>query len=85
MIVDFQKFIELIPDLVKQAELEISGYGSGVQRRQFVIDEINKIVDVPFVPESVEGSIIGIMVDAVVTAFNKLFGKKWIDKVEAKP
>lgn len=84
MLVDIQKAIELIPALVRQAEVEIKGEGNGVQRRQFVVDSINAIVDIPFLPEVTEGAIIGVLVDAVVAGFNKVFGKKWIDKVETQ-
>jgi len=82
MIVDLQKAIELIPALIQQAEHEIKGESSGPERRKFVIDSVNAIIDLPFVPESVEETALGFIVDGIVTAFNKLFGKNWIKKVD---
>jgi hypothetical protein len=83
MLVDIQKVIELIPSLVVQAQLEIKGEGTGAQRKKFVIDSLNAVVDIPFLTEPTEAAIIGFMVEAVVQGFKKVFGDKWIEKIES--
>jgi hypothetical protein len=77
MIVDWQKLTELIPDIIRQAELEIQGEGSGAQRREFVMNTINAVIDVPFLSETTEGRLLGSLIDLVVASFNRTFGKNW--------
>ena len=40
---------------------------------------LNEIVDIPFIPEFVEASLIGWSIDLVVMVFNKIGGQKWLD------
>lgn len=82
MIISIQKAIELIPSLIHQAEVEIRGEGNGAQRRAWVIESLNSVIDIPFVPESAEAAIIDLLISVIIGSFNKLFGKNWLEKVE---
>ncbi len=50
---------------------------SSEQKRKLAVDVINLLVNVPAIPEWLEGKIIGIIVDAVVEFANDAFGKAW--------
>jgi len=38
-------------------------------------------VDIPYLPEAVEGIVIGFAIDMLVSAVNKWFGNDWLDKI----
>jgi len=80
---DWTKLFEKIVDVVHKAE-ELYRKKTGAEKRKFAINCINALVDVPYVPERIEGWIIGLCVDLVVYLYNKWFGHDWIKKVEVK-
>lgn len=51
---------------------------AGPQKRELAVAVINKLVDIPYVPENLEAIIIGFAVDNIVNAFNAKFGKGWL-------
>lgn len=77
-----QDAIKLVPFVVKRVE-EISGdlKLAGSQKRDLAVAIINKLVDIPWVPEALEGKIIGMAVDAIIAAFNRYLGKSWLGKL----
>lgn len=54
---------------------------SGEDKKAVAVEMLNDIIDIPWVPEFVEGSLIGWSVDLVVMLFNKYIGKSWIDLI----
>lgn len=57
------RLIGAIRVLMQLAEVMIPG--DGEDRRAFVISQINALIDIPFVPESTEEKMIGMIVDTV--------------------
>lgn len=56
---------------------------AGEKKRDLAVAIINKLVDLPFLNESMEATVIGFVIDAIVTAFNRNFGKNWFSKIGA--
>lgn len=52
---------------------------SGEDKKAVAVEMLNDIIDIPFIPDFVEGSLIGWSVDLVVDVFNKLGGQTWLD------
>ena len=70
---------EAVPDVVKLVE----GVGQdedikGSDKKALAVAVLNTLIDIPFLPESVESMLIGWAIDAVVSALNKLVGKDWL-------
>jgi len=70
---------EAVPDVVKLVE----GVGQdedikGSDKKALAVAILNELIDIPFLPESVEGMLIGWAIDAVIAALNKLVGKDWL-------
>ncbi|MFA5161856.1 MAG: hypothetical protein WC421_06385 [Elusimicrobiales bacterium] len=70
---------EAVPDVVKLVE----GVGQdedikGSDKKALAVAILNALIDIPFLPESVEGMLIGWAIDAVIAALNKLVGKDWL-------
>jgi len=74
--------INVLPDVVKAVEVSASNVKlASDAKRELAIVIINKLIDVPYVPEVGEAVLIGLAIDTLISAFNKLFGKNWLDKV----
>lgn len=73
--------IKNIPDVVQAVEkLSSDAKLSGDQKKDVVVEILNRYIDIPLIPESGEAILIGFVVDAVVAAFNK-YGHDWIAKL----
>lgn len=57
------RLIGAIRVLMQLAEVMIPGDSEG--KRAFVISQINALIDIPFIPESTEEKMIGMIVDTV--------------------
>jgi len=57
------RLIGAIRVLMQLAEVMIPG--DGEDKRAFVISQINALIDIPFIPESTEEKMIGMIVDTV--------------------
>lgn len=53
----------------------------GEQKREVAIDVINELINIPVLPEFVEASIIGWIIDILVETFNKLGGQEWLNQL----
>ena len=80
---DWTKLFEQFEKVVHKAE-KLVHLKTGAEKRKFAIDCINALVDIPYVPERIEGWIIGLCVDLVIYLYNKWFGHDWINKTEVK-
>ena len=70
-----------IPDVVHAVEkVCIDLKLAGDKKKEVAVLIINGMLDIPWIPESVEATLIGFAIDSVVAAFNK-FGKNWIEKL----
>ena len=70
--------VKNIPDVVAAVEKVGNDLKlAGAQKRDLAVKILNKLIDIPLVPESVEAILIGFVVDAVVAAYNK-YGKDWL-------
>lgn len=54
---------------------------AGSQKKELAVAIINKLIDIPYVPENMEAIIIGFTIDAIIGAFNRKFGTSWLAKV----
>ena len=60
------------------AETELKGK-TGAEKRAVVVGKLNEIINLPWVPEWVEGKLIGWLVDLCCGKLNWLFGHDWKD------
>lgn len=54
---------------------------NGIKKRDYVVEALNNIIDIPWIPEKIEEKLFGLMVDIIIEIINSYFGKDWIDKV----
>ena len=54
---------------------------ASTQKKDLAVEIINRFIDIPYVPENMEGILIGFTIDAIVGAFNRKFGKTWLTKI----
>lgn len=72
----------LITDVIQRVEiLGVDAALAGGQKKELAVEIINKLVDIPYVPEQMEAVLIGFTIDAIVGAFNRKFGKSWLAKI----
>ena len=72
---------DVVSTVVRSIEDFASGMEdfSGEQKREAAIEILNDLLDVPFMPEFVEASLIGWTIDVLVTSFNRLGGNDWLE------
>jgi len=73
----------VIPDVI--CVVEATGTDEdlkGADKKELAVAILNALVDIPFLPESVEAMLIGWAIDAVIAALNKLVGKDWLEKLQ---
>lgn len=51
----------------------------GEQKREVAVNMLNEIIDIPFIPEFVESSLIGWSIDLAVDLFNRIGGQTWLE------
>lgn len=74
--------VSVITDVVQRVEtLGADLKLAGAQKKELAVAVINSLVDIPWVPEALEAQLIEFAVDAIVGAFNKKFGKGWLEKI----
>jgi hypothetical protein len=74
--------LKILPAVIKKVEEVAGGVAlAGAEKKELAVAVINKLVDIPWVPESAEAYIIGLGIDAAVAALNRLLGTSWLEKV----
>ena len=74
--------VSVITDVVQRVEtLGADLKLAGAQKKELAVAVIDSLVDIPWVPEALEAQLIEFAVDAIVGAFNKKFGKGWLEKI----
>lgn len=73
--------LDVVPDVVSLVEAEAADL-AGADKKALAVAVLNKLIDIPFIPESVETIIIGWAIDAAVAALNKLVGNDWLAKLQ---
>lgn len=72
---------ELLPEVIRMVEAAAADEEIiGADKKKLAVTLLNKLIDIPMLPEAVEGMLIGWAIDAIVSALNKLFGKDWLAK-----
>jgi hypothetical protein len=71
-------------ELVLRAEKEMSGR-SGEEKKEWVVNTINALVDIPFVPEWIEGAVIGYVADLTCEKLNWLSDYMFGSTVKIEP
>lgn len=75
------EIIKNIPHVVEAVErLSKSVPMSGEQKKDVAVEIINRFIDIPLLPEAAEAVLIGLVIDAVVAAFNR-YGHGWMEKI----
>jgi len=71
-----------IKEFIQRVE-DIGGDLSGAQKKEIVIDSLNDVIDIPFLPEDWEEALLSTLIDQLVKIYNDhhLWGHK--DHVEA--
>jgi hypothetical protein len=70
-------------EIITLAVKKIEDYSKNVQsltseeKKSLAVRVINELVDIPWVPESIEAVLFGWLVDFAIHLFNKLSGKAW--------
>lgn len=79
---DVKSALQIIPAVIKKVE-EISKNVklASSQKKELAVAVINKLVDIPWVPEAAEAVLIGLAIDAIIAAVNKWFGASWLAKL----
>ena len=65
--------VQRIERLAKAATL------AGPEKRALAVEVLNRLVDIPFLPETTEAWLIGWAIDRAVAEFNKRLGHVWRD------
>jgi hypothetical protein len=63
------KLMQTLGLAIRLAE-EMFGEGTGEQKKQFVIDTVNKKIDIPLLPEQFEATLLGLLIDFIVDTYN---------------
>lgn len=73
------KLVVIIPAVVKLVESGAAAIGglTGEQKRKLAVNVINELVDVPVMPEWMEATAIGWVVDSIVAWWNKNGTEGW--------
>jgi len=75
--------IKYIPAAIKSVEFEAIKEGfNGADKKQLAVSIINKLINIPIMPEWLEEKIIGFAIDAIITTLNKFLGKNWGEKIQ---
>lgn len=77
-------FMELLTAgaiVIEKIAYDAKGVALGTEKKKALVDWINSVVDIPWVPEGLEDNIIEFVVDKLIDWFNLLFGKNWINKI----
>ena len=79
---DVKSALQIIPAVIKKVE-EISKNVklASSQKKELAVSVINRLVDIPWVPEAAEAVLIGLAIDAIIAAVNKWFGASWLAKL----
>lgn len=69
----------LLPDAILAVEKVAPAVGglTGEEKKKLAVDLINKAVDIPYLPEWVEGKILNIVIDLIIATINKWLGHAW--------
>ena len=78
---NWKEIFNIIPVVIKEVEIlvQIKDLDKAC-KRELAILVLNAIIDLPIIGEKQEAWLIGYMIDAIIAAFNTIFGKKWIEK-----
>jgi len=72
---EWKKIAKSVLNAVRGVEKIYPGLG-GEDKKQKAIQIINNVVDIPFLPETIEAQLISILIDCVVEILNTAFWKK---------
>ncbi|MGB5107346.1 MAG: hypothetical protein WBP29_11255 [Candidatus Zixiibacteriota bacterium] len=79
----FMEMIQAGARAVEKFCYDAKGVALGSEKKKALVDWLNSVVDIPWVPESLEDNIIEFVVDKLIAWFNTVFGKNWIEKIPA--
>jgi len=67
-----QGVVSIVEEYAKEVSAEIeAGVISGADKKKIAVSILNAAIDIPWIPEAIEGMVIGYLVDWVVDLLNK--------------
>ena len=82
---NFKDVLSLVPFLVRLLEnLSYKSEINKADKKVLAVKVLNRLIDVPALPEWAEEKLLGLLVDQVVEAFNQTLGKVWKTNKEEK-
>jgi hypothetical protein len=60
-----KKYFPQMRELILKAE-DLYESGKGQEKKKYVVDKLNELINIPLLPEVIEGKLIGIVIDAMV-------------------
>lgn len=71
-----KKWYESLVEFVLKAEQEFTAPKSGEEKKAFVVNAINALIDIPIIPEFIEAKLLDAAIDLAVYVFNTYIWKK---------
>lgn len=71
----------LVVVVAVEREAAVIGTLSSADKKALAVDVLNWLIDVPHVPEWIEGKILAIVIDLTVVALNRFFSKNWLSSI----
>lgn len=73
---------ELIVEVIAAVEKYSVELGkiSKEDKREIAVDTLNSLIDIPYMPEWLEGRVFGFAIDGAIQLLNRFVGKDWLSK-----
>jgi len=75
--------VDLLQSVIVEVEKTAQEVGGmlGAEKKELAVAILNKLIDIPILPEWVEAKVIEYIIDVVIALMNKWFGKLWIKTI----
>lgn len=77
----FMELLQVGATAVEKIAYDAKGVATGTDKKEALVDWINSVVDIPWVPEGFEDNIIEFVIDKLIAWLNTLFGKDWLQHI----
>ena len=73
-----KKYFPQMRELILKAE-DLYKSGEGQEKKKFVVDKLNELINIPLLPEIIEGKLISIIIDAMVYIIFNIAEEKGVE------
>lgn len=77
--------IEAAAHVIEKMAYDAKGVITGEEKKKALIDWLNSLIDIPWVPNVLEDNVIGWILELVIGKLNLLLGKNWIEHIPTPP